>query len=60
MLVVRRVRISVAHNLANRTAANLRALCNRCHVLHDGLHHAFEAGRTRDGKRGQLNTGFTA
>ncbi|ESY79964.1 hypothetical protein X739_29820 [Mesorhizobium sp. LNHC220B00] len=27
------------HELANNTPANLRAFCQRCHMLHDKLEH---------------------
>jgi hypothetical protein len=27
------------HDPANNEAANLKALCQRCHILHDRTHH---------------------
>ena len=33
---------------------NLRSLCQRCHLIWDRHHHARNAARTRDRKRGQM------
>jgi 5-methylcytosine-specific restriction endonuclease McrA len=35
------------HNPSNCDPANLRALCQRCHLRYDAKHHAAEARKTR-------------
>ena len=41
------------HNTANNDPANLRAMCQRCHLTYDAAHHANNARRTRaERKRG--------
>ena len=51
-----RVVLTVAHldhNTANNDPANLRAMCQRCHLTYDAAHHASNARRTRaERKRG--------
>ena len=45
------------HEPANCDPANLRALCQRCHLAYDAKHHACNAAQTRRQKRvaaGQL------
>ena len=45
-----RVILTVAHmdhDTANNDPANLRALCQRCHLSWDAAHHAKNARRTR-------------
>lgn len=39
------------HDPSNNDEANLKALCQRCHLKHDGAHHARNAARTRARKR---------
>lgn len=41
------------HTPENNAPDNLRAMCQRCHLRYDATHHAANAGRTRDRKRGQ-------
>lgn len=41
------------HDTTNNSDDNLRALCNRCHLRHDAKHHAANAKKTRDKKKGQ-------
>jgi 5-methylcytosine-specific restriction endonuclease McrA len=45
-----KVVLTVAHldqDPANRDRANLRVLCQRCHLAHDAPHHRRSAERTR-------------
>lgn len=45
-----RVVLTVAHldhDTTNNTRANLRALCQRCHLTHDAPYHARNAALTR-------------
>lgn len=55
-----RIVLTVAHldhNPANNDPSNLRALCQRCHILHDREQHARNAAETRRRKaqeRGQM------
>lgn len=39
------------HDTTNNDDSNLYALCNRCHLTHDGKFHAVNAARTRAEKR---------
>lgn len=41
------------HNPKDSRRANLKAMCQRCHLRYDQKHHAENASRTRDRKRGQ-------
>ena len=41
------------HTPENCAMANLRHMCQRCHLRYDGPQHRENAGRTRDRKRGQ-------
>lgn len=41
------------HTPENNDPANLRALCQRCHLAHDAGHHAANARATRERKSGQ-------
>ncbi len=40
--------------------SNLAALCQRCHLRYDAKHHAVNARRTRDLKRGQMSLNLEA
>lgn len=42
------------HDITNNADSNLKALCQRCHLGYDAVHHATNSRRTRDEKRGQL------
>lgn len=42
------------HDPTNSDPSNLMALCQRCHLLHDGKQHASSARRTRARRAGQL------
>jgi hypothetical protein len=44
----------IDHDVQNNDESNLRAWCQRCHLTHDAQHHAANARRTRERKRGQL------
>lgn len=41
------------HDPTNNDPRNLQALCQRCHLKHDGRQHAANARRTRAARRGQ-------
>ena len=41
------------HTPENVTDGNLRAACQRCHLLYDAAHHAETAALTRDARSGQ-------
>lgn len=43
------------HDVENNDPANLRALCQRCHLSWDAEHHARNAARTR--RRKQIEAG---
>lgn len=43
------------HDITNNDPANLQALCQRCHLLHDARHHALNSARTR--RRHKLEAG---
>lgn len=43
------------HDTTNNTRANLRALCQRCHLRHDARLHAQHAAETR--RRKQIEAG---
>lgn len=43
------------HDTADNRPENLRALCQRCHLRHDGRLHAANAARTRRAKREAAN-----
>ena len=43
----------IDHDTMNNSDKNLAALCQRCHLCHDAKHHAANAAKTRDRKRGQ-------
>jgi len=42
------------HDTAHNAPENLRALCQRCHLVWDRHHHARTASLTRDRKRRQM------
>lgn len=42
------------HDPRNNDPSNLRALCQRCHLVHDAKEHANNARKTRARKAGQL------
>lgn len=42
------------HDPTDNRESNLACLCQRCHLTHDARHHAQEARRTRDRRRGQM------
>lgn len=42
------------HTPENNEHANLKAMCQRCHLRYDAQHHAKNASLTRDRKRGQM------
>ncbi len=49
-----RVVLTVAHldhDTTNNDPANLRAMCQRCHLTYDAAHHAANARRTRAEQR---------
>lgn len=46
------------HNPANCDDENLRDLCQRCHLRYDAKHHAENARKTRNAKRGILELKF--
>lgn len=51
-----RIVLTVAHlnhNPKDNRRKNLAALCQKCHLTYDAKHHAANAARTRDQKRGQ-------
>lgn len=39
------------HDTTNNDPANLRAMCQRCHLTYDAAHHAANAARTRAERR---------
>jgi hypothetical protein len=39
------------HDTTNNDPGNLNALCNRCHLKHDGQYHAQNARKTRAAKK---------
>ncbi|WP_375188435.1 hypothetical protein [Sphingobium yanoikuyae] len=41
------------HTPENVDDANLKAMCQRCHLRYDRFHHATNARKTRDAKTGQ-------
>jgi len=41
------------HDPTNNAPSNLKALCQRCHLVHDAKEHASNARRTRARKAGQ-------
>ncbi len=43
------------HQPENNDFSNLASLCQRCHLRYDARHHAVNAKRTRDMKKGQLS-----
>lgn len=43
------------HQPENNEPANLRAWCQRCHLVYDAVQHAANASITRAEKRGQLD-----
>lgn len=40
------------HDESSRDPANLRAMCQRCHLTYDAKHHAANAARTRRSRIG--------
>lgn len=53
-----RIVLTVAHlnhDRSDNRPENLKALCQRCHLTYDAQHHAVNARRTRDSRRGQGN-----
>lgn len=42
------------HDPTNNASENLKALCQRCHLVHDAKEHASNARKTRARKAGQL------
>lgn len=42
------------HQPENNDPANLKALCQRCHLTYDAKHHAKNARVTRERKSGQM------
>lgn len=45
----------IDHDKANNDPSNLAALCQRCHLNHDRLHHAETRRRKRAAQSGQLS-----
>lgn len=41
------------HDTSDNRPANLKAMCQRCHLRYDADHHARNAAGTRERKRGQ-------
>jgi len=42
------------HDVTNNADSNLKALCQRCHLTYDAAHHAHNARKTRETRRGQM------
>lgn len=42
------------HDISNNRFSNLKAMCQRCHLTYDAIHHAKNARETRIKDSGQL------